>query len=137
TFSTLWRGPGAYRAATRLLEARGNDIFTAGEEVRFGHGWHRLETATGERFRWASQNAQLLLRVTQKNYELAMLVEPGPGLAYRPFTLIVRDGGEREIARRSINGLTWIQFPVPMPKGAVAKLFFSVAGDGSATKDDP
>src|SRR5207253_3050891 len=35
TFSTLWRGPGAYRAATRLLEARGNDIFTAGEEVRF------------------------------------------------------------------------------------------------------
>jgi hypothetical protein len=137
SFATLRRGPGALQAAARLLRARGGDIFAASEEFRFGRGWHRLEESAGERFRWASQNAQLLLRITRKNYQLSLLVEPGPGLANRPFTLIVRDRAQTEIARRRISGLTWVQFPVPLPEGAVAKLIFAVEGEGVPTDTDP
>jgi hypothetical protein len=137
SFATLRRGPAAFRAAARLLAARGSDIFAASEELRFGPGWHRLEEAAGERFRWASQDAELLLRITPANYQLSLLAEPGPSLGNRPFTLIVRDSGQGEIARRRISGLAWIQFPVPMPEGAVAKLAFSVEGEGAATGSDP
>jgi hypothetical protein len=137
TRAVLRRGAPAFRTAAHLLDARGADIFPAGEEFRFGHGWHPPETAAGERFRWASRNAQLLVRIERANYELGLLIEPGPGLEFRPFTLIVRDGLNSEIARASVNGLTWIQIPLRMPEGAVAKLFFTVDGDGVATVDDP
>jgi hypothetical protein len=137
SLATVRRGPRQFQAAARLLGARGSDIFAAGEEIRFGHGWHGLEESAGERFRWAAQNAQLLLRITRMNYQLSLLVEPGPGLGNQPFTLIVRDGAQAEIARRRISGLTWVQFPVPLPDGAVAKLIFAVEGEGAPTDADP
>lgn len=133
----LRHGPGMLRAAVRLLQARGSDICAAGQEFRFGEGWYRCENAGGERFRWVSQDAQLLLRIRSENFHLALLVEPGPGLSYRPFSLIIRGPGGDNIARVPVHGLTYARVPVPLPPGTTATLRLTTEQTGSPVEADP
>jgi hypothetical protein len=134
--SMLLRGPGLCRRALRLLRARGEDIFEAGMEFWVGHGWSYLEHAGAERFRWVGGDGQLIIRTLDENRTLAMLVEPGPTVGYQPFVLVVRTGGGKVLAREPIQGLTYVQFPLPVTRGTLTTLCYSAEGGGEPVGGD-
>jgi len=125
------------RRTVDLLRKRGDDIFEAGMECRMGRGWHQLEQAGGERFRWVSEQAQLAVRTTEQMRSLALVVEPGPGLGFRPFTLLIRDSSGKLIARAPVSGVTCVDIALPMPPGTFATLVLSPEGESVRTSADP
>lgn len=133
--SMLISGPRICRRAIRLLRARGRDIFEAGTEVWLGPGWHELEHPGTEKFRWVAQDAQLTIRMLPDTRTLAMLVEPGPALGFQPFVLLVRTVSGRVVARASVHGLTYVEFPAPVD-GTITTLFFSAEGGGEPIGQD-
>lgn len=135
--SLLLRSPGILRRAIRLLAKRGADVFEAGMEYRLGQGWHELENAGGERFRWISQDAQLAVRVTDVRRSLALIVEPGPELGFQPFTLLIRDASGEVIGRAPVSGMTYVDVALPMRPGTLATLVFTAEGGGIRVGDDP
>jgi hypothetical protein len=134
--SMLFKGPAVLRAAVRLLGERGDDIF--GPDVEFwGQGWHGLEHAGAEKFRWVSQDAELVVRTTSRRRYLALLVEPGPGVGYRPFHLQVALSNGEVVARALVNGLTYVKVPIPACRGGVAALLLTTNEGGSPVTGEP
>jgi hypothetical protein len=128
----LWR-------ALRLLRRRGDDVFERGLDFQAGSGWSYLEEVGGERFRWVSQDARLAIRMPRATSNLALLLEPGPGLGYRPFVLEVRHLHEtgKLIARAQVQGLTCLEFSVPAAPGEITTLCLTPDREGSRTGSDP
>jgi hypothetical protein len=131
--SMLFKGAAVLRAAVRLLSERGDDIFGSGIEFR-GKGWHRLEYSGSERFRWVSQDAELVVRTTDNRRNLALLVEPGPGVGYRPFQLLIALANGEVVARALVNGLTYVRVPVP---GGVTALLLTTKEGGLPMAGEP
>src|ERR1035437_9394457 len=125
----LFKGPAIVRAAARLLGERGDDIFGWGVAF-WGKGWHCLEQAGAEKFRWVSQDAELVVRTTGGKRCLALLVEPGPGVGYRPFHLVIALSNGEVLARALVNGLTYVKVPVPAGRGRVTALFLTTKEGG-------
>jgi hypothetical protein len=132
----LFRGPAVLRAAVRLLSERGNDIFGPGVEF-WGKGWHYLERAGAEKFRWVSQDAELVVRTTGERPSLALLVEAGPGVGYRPFHLLVKGSNGAVVARAPVNGLTYVKVPGPAWRGRVTTLFLTTEEGGLPVAGEP
>ena len=126
---SMFRGLAILRAAARLLGERGDDIFGPGVEF-WGKGWHRLEQAGAERFRWVSQDAELVVRTTGGGCNLALLVEAGPGVGYRPFHLLVTLSNGEVMARARVNGLTYVKVPIPARGGRATALFLTTEEGG-------
>ena len=126
--SLLFKMPITLRRAYRLLQQRGRDIFQRGTEFWTGEGWHELELAGGEKFRWAGQDVQLGARITTELSCLAMLVEPGPSLAFEPFVLSIRDASGALIGRADVNGLTYVEVALPFQCGELAALVLTAEG---------
>lgn len=123
------------RPAARLLRRRGGDVFETGMQCRLGHGWYSLEDPELEKYRWVSQDAQLMTRVGP-NRSLAILVEPGPSLGFQPFALVVRAADGPILARIPVNGLTYAEFPTPLPVGSIIPLILSAEGGGAPVGND-
>ncbi|HYL76467.1 MAG TPA: hypothetical protein VEU96_19800 [Bryobacteraceae bacterium] len=136
-FSLLNRGRDLCRRAVRLLQARGPDIVEAGLEYHFGHGWYQLEPDGSNRFRWASENAELVIRSTGLSQTITLLVEPGPGMGSCPFGLEIRQAGGRVLTRATIHGLTEVEVPIPAPKGTVVALVLTPESPGHPAGEDP
>jgi len=134
--SMLFKGPAILRAAVRLLRERGDDIFGAGVEF-WGQGWHYQERAGGERFRWVSQDAELVVRPTEGRRNLALLVEPGPGVGYRPFHLLITLSSGEVVARALVKGLTYVKVPVPAWGGRVTALLLTTKEGGLPVAGEP
>jgi hypothetical protein len=132
----LFKGPAILRAAVRLLSERGDDIFGPGIEF-WGKGWHRLEHAGAERFRWVSQDAELVVRTTGSRRNLALLVEPGPGVGYRPFHLLITGSNGEVVARALVKGLTCVKVPVPAWRGGVTALYLTTKEGGLPVAGEP
>jgi hypothetical protein len=135
--SLLWRGRDLCRRAERLLQARGEDIVEAGLEYCFGHGWYRLETDGPNRFRWASENAELVVRSSSQNQTITLLVEPGPSMEFGAFELLIRQAGGKVLTRASIHGLTYVEVPINAAKGTVVALVLTPESPGQPAGDDP
>jgi hypothetical protein len=131
----LWKAPLAFHAVIDLLRRRSDDVFEAGSNLPFGPGWWDLTQVGQERFRWASEDAQLMLAINRKDYQLSMLVEPAQGWSNTSCELVVRDSRAVEIARRSVNGLTLLRFAVPMPEGTATTLSLRLEGEGVPAED--
>lgn len=134
--SLVIKGPGALRRAVDLLRKRGDDIFEAGMEYRVGQGWYGVEQAGAERFRWVSKQACLAVRITEQMRSLALIVEPGPGVGFQPFTLLIRDSSGQLIARAPVSGVTYLDVALPMPSGTLATLVLSAEGGTTRTGSD-
>ena len=134
--SLLVKGPGLLWRTVDLMKKRGDDIFQAGMEYRLGPGWHELERAGAERFRWVSEQGQLAVRITEQIRSLALVVEPGPGLGFQPFTLLIRDSSGQLIARAPVSGVTYLDVALPMPRGTLATLVFEPEGGTTRTSSD-
>ena len=127
---------GTARAAIRLLRRRGADIFETGVECRLGHGWYGIEDPELEKYRWVSNNAQLMARIGPHQC-FAIVLEPGPTLGLQPFTLVVSTANGQVLSRIAVNGVTYAEFSVAHPVGSIIPLIFSAEGGGAAIGDDP
>ncbi len=134
--SLLFAAPSLSRRVVRLLGSRGQDIFEAGMEFRLAEGWHELEHSGGERFRWASQDARLVVRTPNDGANLALIIEPGPAVGFQPFVLSIRSPRGKVMAREQVNGMTYVEIPVPAPAGTISTLVFSVEGGGEPCGGD-
>jgi hypothetical protein len=132
----LFKGPAVLRAAVRLLRERGDDIFSPDVEF-WGQGWHCLEHAGPEKFRWVSQDAELVVRTTGRKPYLALLVEPGPGAGYRPFQLQIALSNGEVLARALVKGLTYVKVPIPASRGSVAALLLTTTEGGLPVAGEP
>jgi len=119
-----------------LLSERGDDIFGPGVEF-WGKGWHRLERAGAERFRWVSEDAELVVRTTDGRSNLALLVESGPGVGYRPFHLLIVLANGEVVAQALVNGLTYVKVPVPAGRGRATALFLTTKEGGLPVAGEP
>jgi len=136
-FGSGFPGALAMLRAIRLLRARGEDVFDAGMEYRTGSGWHDLERAGGERFRWVSGGAQMAVRMTDERHSLALIVEPGPALGFQPFDLVIRDASGNELGRERVNGVTFVDVPLPVAAGTLVTLTLDTEGGGKRVGNDP
>ncbi len=136
-FPLLRNGRDLSRRATRLLQMRGSDIVEASLEYRFGHGWYQLEPDGPNRFRWASENAELVVRSTGQNQTIGLLLEPGPAVGFCPFQLQIRQAGGAILTSATIHGLTYVEVSIPAPKGTLVALTLTPESPGHPAGNDP
>jgi hypothetical protein len=96
-----------------------------------------LESAGGEKFRWVAQDAQLAIRLARERRSLALIVEPGPGISFEPFVLLVRDASGHVLGRVPVAGVTYADVPLPIHPGKFSTLVFTTEGGGSRIGSDP
>jgi hypothetical protein len=121
---TLWR-------SIRLLRMRGGDIFDSGAEFQIGLGWAELERHGPERYRWVSSEAQLMLRFNDGSASLAMVLEPGPTIGYRPFDLVIRHKNGDVIRKTRVQGLTYVECSLPVKQGQMISVFLAAENSGT------
>jgi hypothetical protein len=95
-----------------------DDIAAREMGIRFGPGWYPIEAYGGGRFRWAANQASLILLPDAPTGMLTLAVEPGPAVRYQPFTLQVRVPSGEVIASCPVTGesLTTLELPVVQGK---------------------
>jgi hypothetical protein len=77
------------------------------------------------------------VRTTGRRRYLALLVEPGPGVGYRPFHLQVALSNGEVVARALVKGLTYVKVPIPACRGGVAALLLTTNEGGSPVTGEP
>ncbi len=103
-----------------------------------GQGWYLLEKTVEGSFRWVNNDAQIVVTSpTGKSTRLRMTVEPGPGLAGRPFELQVFDQSGQIVARVDIHGRETVSIPLPIFAGHSAIYHLHVDGGGLRAGKDP
>jgi hypothetical protein len=116
------------RKVLRLLTMRGVDIFEGAAEFQIGTGWHELERHGGATFRWASNNSELRFRFNDGTTTLALIIEPGPDIRYQPFDLVVKLLDGSAACRERIDGLTYVEVPLPIEPGEPLSVFLNAEG---------
>jgi hypothetical protein len=118
---------------------RGDDIFERGSGIRPGAQWYSLERHLGETFRWVSKEAQVIIRCPKELQPktLVLVVEPGPGVRYQSFELLVRDEDGRTAARALVKGLELLEIPLSIEPGKKQVFRLTLEGGGLPAPRDP
>ncbi len=113
------------------------DIATADSGILFGKGWLPVERYTEqEPFRWAGQNAELLLdRPPAPVSGLLVDLEPGPGTGNAPLDLEVIGEDFQVLAHVTVDRRSRLRLALSAP--VPARLWFRVHQGGLATERDP
>jgi hypothetical protein len=130
-----WRAPWLFRRMVRLLGSIGSDVFGPGVEY-WGEGWSYREQGGGETFRWAAEDAELVVRTDAESGNLAMVVEPGPGVGGRSFALRARLPDGTVLGRAEVRGASYVNIPLPRFREPVVRLFVGPEGGASAVEGD-
>jgi hypothetical protein len=118
--------------ALKLLGGVGADVFGPGIEY-WGEGWSYREQAAGETYRWAAQDAELVVRPGAACGNLALLAEPGPGVGGGSCVLRVRLPDGTELGRAELRGAGAVSIPLPEFAEPVARLFVGPVGGRGRT----
>ncbi|HEY5258354.1 MAG TPA: hypothetical protein VIJ12_08220 [Candidatus Baltobacteraceae bacterium] len=102
---------------------------------RIGSGWYPLESAAGKSFRWVNNDAEISVSNPAGTERLTFDVEPGPGMAYKPFKLQVRGEDGKAISEIDVKGLHSVD--VPLPKGDLVVVKLHVDSQGTKIASDP
>jgi hypothetical protein len=76
-----------------------------------GRGFYALEHMAGSTFRWVSNDAEIALHPA-RGKQLALDVEPGPGVGSKPFVLLVLDAAAKEIVTQRVASRTIVEVPL-------------------------
>ncbi len=128
--STPWVLP----RAIKLLASVGADVFGPGIEY-WGEGWSYREQAGGETYRWAAQDAELVVRPGAGCGSLTLLAEPGPGVGGK-CVLRVRLPDGTELGRADLRGPSVVSIPLPKFAEPVARLFVGPEGGAKEVPGD-
>jgi hypothetical protein len=135
TLRRFLRAPSALPRVARLLGGAGTDVFGPGIEY-WGEGWWYREEGGGETFRWAAQDAELVVRPGAESGNLAMLAEPGPGVGGGRCVLRVRLPDGTVLGRADLRGASYVNIPLPKFAEPVARLFVGPEGGAAVAPGD-
>ncbi|HEY4441479.1 MAG TPA: GSCFA domain-containing protein [Candidatus Elarobacter sp.] len=123
-----------FRAFAVTLSPQRADVLSAVDGFRVGAGWYPLEEYGGLTFRWVNDDAAV--DVSAPAAELALQLEPGPGVGKQPFTLNAIAPGGAVLGSFVVAARETIVIPLPRhePLPYVVKL--RVEGGGRATLGD-
>ena len=119
-----------------VMTAKAPDIIPDSSDIALGRGWYAVENFAGTRFRWASNDAEILAVALQPvRHVLLLTVEPGPGVGLKPFTLQVKEG-DKEIAALEVRGKQEFRVDLPPAGPKVYRLVLHVDGGGKTIAND-
>jgi hypothetical protein len=113
------------------------DIAAADSGILFGKGWLPVERYTAqEPFRWAGQNAELLIdRAPESVSGLLLDLEPGPGTGNAPLDLEVIGDDFEILAHVTVDRRSRLR--LPFSARVPARVWFRVHQGGIPTDRDP
>jgi hypothetical protein len=113
------------------------DIASTDSGILFGKGWLPVERYTAqEPFRWAGQNAELLLDRPHESVSALLLdLEPGPGTGNAPLDLEVIGDDFEVLAHVTVDRRS--RFRLPLSTRVPARMWFRVHHGGVPTDRDP
>ena len=89
-----------------------DDLLGPGVRVVWGGSWYPYEYFSGETFRWARNDAQMLVLLPEgPPRRLVIQVEPGPAVGFGPCELQVRDQSGQTLATAVVRRRTWVELP--------------------------
>jgi hypothetical protein len=117
----------------------GQDIFEPGSGIAPGAGWYDLEHVLGETFRWVRNDAELIVRFPLESAPraLAILIEPGPGMNWKRFELVVRNQSGGRLASARVERMQRLEIPLSWRPGQTQVFSLHVEGGDSPTPHDP
>jgi hypothetical protein len=117
------------------LEREPEDVVAAASGCRVGDGWYPIERWDGTRFRWAHNDARIIVDDTAAS-TVELDVEPGPGMGGEPLHLNVRAPGGRDVGAYRLAGRERIAVPLPDACERPAEIVLHCEGGGNLTPGD-
>jgi hypothetical protein len=114
------------------------DIVQRSSGLRVGKGWYPVEHFLGETFRWARKDAELIVHTPKsgRRGNLVMVIEPGPGVGYQPFDLLIRSDDGSVVARKRIEELRVVDVAIPLENGKTQVFTLTLDGGDLPAKED-
>jgi len=113
---TFWNDADGRRGRFGTLESQ--DLAPPGAGIHFGDGWHAPESSRWSRYRWGQSGCVLFVRAgASPVVGVNFAIEAGPGLAYGPFKLEVRDCRGGLAARAHVAGGSSLCLQLPVTPG--------------------
>ena len=136
-FALTFPGAKQLTAATGagIAGATGPDIAPA--SVAFSDGWYAVEHYKGTTFRWVSNNAHFSLSAPRDEHaQLSFVVESGPGMGSKQFTLQLQHNGVTVGSADVLRQQSTIYYDVDLKAGE-NDFVFHADGGGKPTPHDP
>jgi len=109
---------------------------SANSRIEFGSGWYPLETYGGQTFRWANNDARLVVRAsTTQNSKLVVDVAPGPGEGSKAGALHLVDSAGRDLGAARIARRRSVVFPLKAAAGPETYVLHIDRGGASIPSD--
>ena len=121
----------AYRVFRIAVVPQRRDVLPAMSGFRAGAGWYPLEQYGGSTFRWVNNDASIEVSVAAS--ELALELEPGPGVLKQPFTLKAVDARGNELGSFLVRTRQRVVIPLPLAEPTPYVIRLRVEGGGRAT----
>lgn len=114
------------------------DIADAEGPIAFGAGWYAVEReASGTPFRWVGEDAEIILSANaDPSVVLEMEVEPGSGVRYRPFKMLVLDEAQRTVAVGMVQGRQVVRVGLRVRPEFVNRFTIKTKGGGHPSPGD-
>ncbi len=137
-------GNPAWGQETRILDFRvfsirsepeASDIAPIESACRTGRGWSPIEQWAGLRFRWVDNDARIIVEDSDAA-DLALDIEPGPGLGGEPLELVVTDNSLHVLAAFRLFGRDRVVIPLPARTARPCEIVLHAAGGGKRTPGD-
>ena len=107
------------------------------KRIDFGEGWYEVESYDGQTFKWASNDARLVVRGrTTQRTRLVLDAAPGPGEGGSAGVLHLLDSGGRELGAATISQRQTVSFPLEAVPGPQTYVLHIDHG-GAVTPSDP
>jgi hypothetical protein len=105
--------------------------------LRLGKNWGVLEQFEGEVFRWVENNAQVIVQRSAQSVQLAVEVEPGPGLGGQELSLALEDSSGTQLDRCILRGRGTAMFLLRGGPEREEHLTLRCEGGGHTIASDP
>ena len=121
-----------FRVFRIRVEREPEDVVATASGCRVGDGWYPLERWHGARFRWADNDARIVVGdAAARSLELEL--EPGPGLGGEPLELSVNEPGGSSFGSYRLAGRQRIAVPLPADCDRPFEVVLHCEGGGNAT----
>lgn len=98
--------------------ASDEDFIDPGTRLMWGGAWYPAEYFASETFRWARNDASVLIfNPGGPPQDFFLLLEPGPAVGFRPFPLEFRDQWGASISSAIVRRRTWVKLPLAWKPG--------------------
>jgi SAM-dependent methyltransferase len=108
------------------------------DELELGDGWYPTEVMDGEYFRWAGNNAEIIVHSPSGFYQTLQLeLQAGPGIGKPSLELNVIDPVNKNVTTIEVVGRQTIEIPIPITRGETTRLYLRTKEGGKTIPDDP